>query len=189
MKTTSTSPVLTSKRSLPVYRNKNGQFTTAPGEEDATKKSDFETHRRSSSSSSLDRRERTDSQYSSSSNSVGNATSSLSNNPNFLIWRPTIRSSRHSSTSTVSSRSSTTDSDLNHQATTTTTTTNNVKTDENQRNIVPKITIRMRSEPILFEKFGQIQSSKSSLININLENGKRTLLETSSLSSNKRRKV
>ena len=140
----------------------------------------------SSSRTFLDGRQRTNSQYSSSSNSL--CATPLSNNPNFLLWRPTIRSGRHSSTSTVSSRSSTADSDLNPHHPSRTNTDENQQ-DLPQRTVVPKLTIRVRSEPVLFEKFGPIKPSKASLMAINLENGKRTLVESSSSTSNKRRKV
>jgi len=126
-----------------------------------------------------DGRQRTTSQYSSSSTSLSNTPHS--NNPNFLIWRPTIRSSRHSSTSSLSSLSSTTDSECNDD---------NVNTNQtSQKRIIPKLKIRMRPEPILSNELGKINSSKSSL-----DNGKRSLIdtsgrETSSLRSIKRRKT
>ncbi|CAF0853030.1 unnamed protein product [Rotaria sordida] len=142
-------------------------------------------------------RQRTASQYSSSSTSL--TTTIHSNNPNFLSWRPTIRSNRHSSTSSVSSLSSTSDSENND-----TSTNNNNKNKNNdlnesknelsQRPVLPKLTIRMRPDPILLDELGKMKSSKSSLVTIKIDNGKRSLKETSihettSLRSSKRRKT
>ncbi|CAF1455458.1 unnamed protein product [Adineta ricciae] len=123
-------------------------------------------------------RRRTISQYSSSSASL--TTPTHSNNPNFLIWRPTLRSLRHSSTSSFSSLSSRTDSENNDHHL-------NKKEEENpnsQRKIVPKLTIRMRPDPILYNELGKVNPSKSSLVTIKLENGKRSSLDNSSLRAN-----
>jgi hypothetical protein len=134
------------------------------------------------SSSYCDGRQRTISQYSSSSlSSFTNTTHS--NNPNFLIWRPTIHSSRQSSTSTVSSLSSTADSENNNN--------NNNNEDPNQlsqRRILPKLTIRMRPNPILFNEAGKISSSKTPLVTIKLANRKRSFRGSSSIRSSKRHK-
>jgi hypothetical protein len=145
---------------------------------------DSSTSSSSSSSSSLsssprtysDGRQRTISQYSSSS-----SVNTHSNNPSFLLWRPTIRSSRHSSTSSISSLSSTTDSENNDNN------TNQIS----QRRVVPKLTIRMRPDPILLDELGKTNSSKSSHVAIKLDNGKRSLIDTSTSSSrsSKRRKT
>lgn len=144
-----------------------------------------------------DSRKRTDSQYSSSSTSLSAAPHSK--DPNFLLWRPTVRSSRHSSTSTVSSTTSTTDSEnLNgnsvDKSRTLTTTDENQQKNSLPGRALPKITIRMRTDPILVDKIGQINSPKPAHAPITLENGKRSITEPSNsessiLSSNKRRKV
>ena len=161
----------------------------------------------SSSPTYSDGRQRTNSQYSSSSASLSSI--SHSNNPSFLIWRPTIRSSRQSSTSTVSSLSSSNGSEntTNINKTSMASTKNNHKSDpranqimnENtnqlaQRCVVPKLTIRMAPKPSLMDKRGKTKSSKSSLVTIKLDHGKRrltdtTIREASSTSSNKRRKT
>jgi hypothetical protein len=107
------------------------------------------------------------------------ATTIHSNNPNFLIWRPTIRSTRHSSTSSANSLSSTTDSENN----------NNNNENTSQRRVVPKLTIRMRPDPLLLDELGKINSSKSSQVTVKLDNGKRSLIDKPSLRSSKRRKT
>ncbi|CAF2745873.1 unnamed protein product [Rotaria sp. Silwood2] len=141
-------------------------------------------------------RQRTSSQYSSSSTSL--TTTVHSTNPNFLSWRPTVRSSRHSSTSSISSSSSTNDSE-NNDANTNNNNNNNNNNNESanqisQRPALPKLTIRMRPDPILLDELGKMKSSKSSLVTIKIDNGKRSLKETSihettSLRSSKRRKT
>ncbi|CAM4878191.1 unnamed protein product [Rotaria socialis] len=148
-------------------------------------------------------RKRTSSQYSSSSASL--TTTVHSNNPNFLMWRPTIRSSRHSSTSSISSSSTTADSEKHYINTNTNNDNNNNNNNNNndtnesknqisQRPALPKLTIRMRPDPILLNELGKMKSSKSSLVTIKIDNGKRSLKETStnateSLRSSKRRKI
>ncbi|CAF3412187.1 unnamed protein product [Rotaria sp. Silwood1] len=135
----------------------------------------------SSTSSTYHRtRQRTSSQYSSSSGSV--STTPQSNNPNFLIWRPTIRSSRHSSSSSISSLSSTTDSEHNNPG------------EISSRRIVPKLTIRMKHDPFSLDDVENIKSSKSSMVTTKVDNKKRPLVdttihETSSLRAKKRRKT
>ena len=125
-------------------------------------------------------RQRTSSQYSSSSTSL--STTPHSNNPSFLIWRPTIRSSRHSSSSSLTSLSSNTDSERNHPG------------DLSNRHVVPKLTIRMRPDPFSLDDVENIKSSsKSSLVRVELEQRKRPLIntsthETSVLRAKKRRK-
>jgi hypothetical protein len=48
----------------------------------------------------------------------------------------------------------------------------------------------MRPDPILLNELGKINATKSSLVTIKLDNGKRSSIrETSSLRSNKRRKT
>ncbi|CAF1164625.1 unnamed protein product [Rotaria sordida] len=125
-------------------------------------------------------RQRTSSQYSSSSTSL--STTTHSNNPNFLIWRPTIRSSRHSSSSSISSLSSTTDSEHNNS------------NEISPRRILPKLTIRMKPDPFSLDDVENIKSSKSSMVNVKLDNKKRPLMdttihETPSLRAKKRRKT
>ncbi|CAF0896885.1 unnamed protein product [Rotaria sp. Silwood1] len=138
-------------------------------------------------------RKRTASQYSSSSTSL--TTSVHSNNPNFLSWRPTIRSTRHSSTSSISSLSSVTDSENNDVNINNNNNDHNQSTTQiSQRPVLPKLTIRMRPDPILLDELGKMKSSKSSLVTIKIDNGKRSLKETSihettSLRSSKRRKI
>jgi hypothetical protein len=74
---------------------------------------------------------------------------------------------------------------------------NNINENTNQisqRRIVPKLTIRMRPDPILLDELGKMKSSKSSLVTIKLDHGKRTLMdasirETTSVRSSKRRKT
>lgn len=66
--------------------------------------------------------------------------------------------------------------------------------DENAEDLQPKIALRIKPNPMLMENIGKIQSSKSSVMSIKLDNAKRTLLdasirETSSFNTNKRRKV
>ncbi|CAF0741059.1 unnamed protein product [Adineta steineri] len=157
----------------------------------------------SSSRTYRDSRQRTISQYSSSSSSL--TTNIHSNNPNFLSWRPTIRSSRHSSTSSDTSLSSlATDNENNNENTNTNTNTNTSTTTTNNNNnhhheninqishqrIVPKLTIRMRPDPVLLNELDKINSSKSSRVTIKLDNGKRSSTDTSSsLRSSKRRKT
>lgn len=109
-----------------------------------------------------------------------------STNPSFLSWRPTISSSRHSSTSSINSFSTTTDSEHNHNN------NNNENTNEisSQRRVVPKLKIRMGPNPVLLNELEKPDSGKSSLPTIKLSNGKRSSIrETSSLRSNKRRKT
>ncbi|CAF4923091.1 unnamed protein product [Rotaria sp. Silwood1] len=133
-------------------------------------------------------RKRTASQYSSSSTSL--TTSVHSNNPNFLSWRPTIRSTRHSSTSSISSLSSVTDSENNDVNINNNNNDHNQSTTQiSQRPVLPKLTIRMRPDPILLDELGKMKSSKSSLVTIKIDNGKRSLKETTSLRSSKRRKI
>jgi histone-lysine N-methyltransferase SUV420H len=136
----------------------------------------------SSSSPTYSRgRQRTSSQYSSSSTSL--STTPHSNNPNFLIWRPTIRSSRHSSSSSLTSLSSNTDSEQNHLG------------EISTRRVVPKLTIRMKPDPFSLDDVENIKSSKSSsLVRVKLDHKKRPLMntsihETSSLQARKRRKT
>ncbi|UJR28834.1 hypothetical protein I4U23_010058 [Adineta vaga] len=142
----------------------------------------------SSSSSSSSRtyasgRQRTISQYSSSSASL--TTTIHSNNPNFLIWRPTIRSLRHSSTSSFSSLSSRTDSENTDNIMN----KNENQNENSQRRIIPKLTIRMRPDPSLYNELGKMNTTKSSLVTIKLDNRKRSSLDNSSLRSSKRRKT
>ncbi len=80
----------------------------------------------------------------------------------------------------------TTDSETNNNNNNNTENTNEIS----QRRIVPKLTIRMRPDPILLNELGKMNSSKSSLVTIKLDHGKRSSIrETSSLRSNKRRKT
>jgi len=58
-----------------------------------------------------------------------------------------------------------------------------------QRKVVPKLTIRVRPDPMLLDDLGKMNSSKSSLVTIKVDNGKRSLIEASSLRSTKRRKT
>ncbi len=135
----------------------------------------------SSSSPTYSRsRQRTSSQYSSSSTSL--STTPHSNNPSFLIWRPTIRSSRHSSSSSLTSLSSNTDSEQNNPG------------EISTRRVVPKLTIRMKPDPFSLDDVENIKSSKSSLVRVKLDHKKRPLMntsihETSSLHAKKRRKT
>ncbi|CAF1335678.1 unnamed protein product [Adineta steineri] len=125
-------------------------------------------------------RERTSSQYSSSSTSL--STNPISNNSNFKSWRPTIRSTHHSSTSSLSSLSSTTtDSERNNN-------NNNNNNELSSRRVVPKLTIRVRPDPFSLDDVENMKSSKSSLVTVKLDNKKRPLIDTSSISSKKRRK-
>jgi hypothetical protein len=125
-------------------------------------------------------RQRTLSQYSSSSTTI--STTPNSNNPSFLIWRPTIRSSRHSSSSSITSLSSNTDSEHHNPG------------ESSSRRIIPKLTIRMKPDPFSLDDIENIKSSKSSLVKVKLDNKKRPLMdtsihETSSLRAKKRRKT
>jgi hypothetical protein len=84
----------------------------------------------------------------------------------------------------MSSLTSTSDSDNNDNN------TNQI----NQQRVLPKLTIRMRHDPSLLNELGKMNSSKSSLVTVKLDNGKRSLIdksisETSALRSTKRRKT
>jgi len=126
-------------------------------------------------------RQRTSSQYSSSSTSL--STTPQSNNPSFLLWRPTIRSSHQSSSSSISSLSSNTDSEHNNPG------------ELSKRRALPKLKIRMRPDPFSLDDVENIKSSKSSLVRVKIDNNKKrplmdtSIRETSSLRAKKRRKT
>ncbi|UJR20761.1 hypothetical protein I4U23_023879 [Adineta vaga] len=122
-------------------------------------------------------RQRTSSPYSSSSTSL--STTPHSNNPNFKRWRPTVRSSRHSSTSSsISSLSSTTDSE-----------DNNPSSNLSSRRVIPKITIHVRPDPFSLNDVENIKTSKSSLASTRIDNKKRRLIDSSTIRARKRRKT
>lgn len=71
---------------------------------------------------------------------------------------------------------------------------NEHKTQISQRPVLPKLTIRMRPDPVLLNELGKVNSSKSSLVTIKIDNGKRSLKQASindstSVRSSKRRKT
>lgn len=125
-------------------------------------------------------RRRSSSQCSSSSTSL--STSLHSNNPSFLIWRPTIHSSRQSSSSSVSSLSSTTDSEHNKSA------------EVQPRRILSKVAVHLKSDPFSLDDVENIKSTKSSLVAVKGDDKKRPLVdtaahETSLLRAKKRKKT